>query len=123
LEYNYAKEDSLFWSVESGMENKDTTQKIIENKVDYQRELLDFRNEKLAKKSGVITSDSDRIIDINEATEEDFSQLVGIGAKTAKNIIEYRRKIGKFVNVNQLMDVKGIGKTKFEKFKNRICVK
>lgn len=123
LEYNYSKEDSLFFNSDLVTEDENSTAKIIEKEVDYQRELLDFRNEKLSKKPGNNSTATDKIIDINEAGEDDFTSLDGIGSKTAKNIIEYRKKVGRFINIDQLMDVKGIGKTKFDKFKNKICVK
>ncbi|MDD3051758.1 MAG: helix-hairpin-helix domain-containing protein [Candidatus Cloacimonetes bacterium] len=54
-------------------------------------------------------------IDINTATEQDFMKVKGIGLVKAKKIIELRRIKGKFTSIEELMEVKGIGKKTFEK--------
>ena len=46
-----------------------------------------------------------------------LSQLPGIGQKTAKNIIEYRKKVGSFSKAEDLLNIKGIGKSKLEKIR------
>jgi competence protein ComEA len=51
-------------------------------------------------------------ININTATVEQLQTLKGIGAKTAMAIIEYRENIGAFNNVEELIEVKGIGEKK-----------
>ena len=55
-----------------------------------------------------VPNDSGRI-NLNTATEEELITLPGIGAARAKAIVEYRQKIGGFVNVHQLEGVSGIG--------------
>ena len=54
-------------------------------------------------------------ISINTATVNQLIQLPGIGVKTAEAIISYREAYGLFQNIEELMHVKGIGVTKFEK--------
>ncbi|WP_207479324.1 ComEA family DNA-binding protein, partial [Glaesserella parasuis] len=49
-------------------------------------------------------------------------KLVGIGAKKAQAIVEYREKNGKFLNVEQLTEVSGIGKATLEKNRDRIVI-
>lgn len=57
-------------------------------------------------------------VNINIATAEQLSKaLKGVGIKKAKAIVALREKLGKFKAAEQLMDVKGIGKTTFEKNK------
>jgi len=51
----------------------------------------------------------DSLFDINTAKLEDFIRLPGIGPVKAQRIIDRRSDIGKFNNVNELIDVKGIG--------------
>lgn len=60
------------------------------------------------------------IIDLNTATPEMLVELPGIGESTAAKIIEYRNRAGKFRSTNELMNIKGIGKKKFESIKDYI---
>ncbi len=57
-------------------------------------------------------------IDLNTATEEELTELDGVGKKMARQIIEYREKTGYFTDVDDLRNVKGIGEKKLEKIKN-----
>lgn len=59
-------------------------------------------------------------ININTATIEELKQLDGIGEKTAEKIIEYR-EINEITEIEQLMNVNGIGEGKFNKIKYKIC--
>ncbi len=61
-------------------------------------------------------------ISINSATEEELILLPGIGEVTAKKILEYRMKNNGFKTKDEIMKVKGIGKVKFEKMEDKICV-
>lgn len=62
-------------------------------------------------------------VNINEAKQEDFEQLPGIGPSIAKKIIEYREKNGKFTSIDELQEVKGIGEAKFENIKEYVTIK
>ncbi|POY43562.1 competence protein ComE [Avibacterium gallinarum] len=60
-------------------------------------------------------------LNINTSTASDIQRsLVGIGAKKAEAIVEYREKHGKFTAVEQLLEVQGIGKATLEKNRERI---
>ena len=59
---------------------------------------------------------------INSARKEELILLPGIGEVTAKKILEYRIKNKGFKTKDEIMMVKGIGKVKFEKMKDKICV-
>ena len=61
-------------------------------------------------------------IDINTATEEDLMTLPTIGRALAHEIVEYRKKVGKFRTVHDLTLVKGIGSAKLEKIRKEIHV-
>lgn len=61
-------------------------------------------------------------ININSATAEELSMLPGIGNTYANRIVEYRINNGQFTSVEQVMNVKGIGSTRFDAIKNYITV-
>lgn len=62
-------------------------------------------------------------VNINTATEEELDEkLNGIGPTTAKKIIDYRTKIGKFSDIEEIKNVSGIGEKTFEKFKDMIYI-
>ena len=61
------------------------------------------------------------IININTATKEELQKLNSIGAAKADAIIEYRNKTP-FTKPEDIMNVKGIGKSIYEKNKDNIGV-
>ncbi|QIW15060.1 transporter [Pasteurellaceae bacterium RH1A] len=62
-------------------------------------------------------------VNINTATAAEIQdKLVGIGAKKAQAIVEYREKHGKFLSAEQLTEVSGIGKATLDKNRERIVV-
>lgn len=61
-------------------------------------------------------------ISINTATLEQLCTLNGIGSSTAQKIIDYRNEHGLFQNLEDLMNVKGIGKAKYEKIVEQISL-
>jgi competence protein ComEA len=56
-------------------------------------------------------------LDLNRASEKEIEALPGIGPVLAERIVEYRQSRGAFLDIEQLRNVKGIGKKKFD----RIC--
>lgn len=55
------------------------------------------------------------IVNINKADSATFTLLPGIGAWSAHRIIEYRNRLGGFVDVVQLTEIKGIDSSRFSK--------
>lgn len=62
------------------------------------------------------------VVNINEATIEELMTLSGIGESIAEDIIEYREIKGRFKNKEDIMNVSGIGESKYNKIKNKIVV-
>ena len=60
-------------------------------------------------------------VNINQATISELITLSGIGEATAKKIVEYRQ-IQKFVTIEDIMEVPGIGENKYQQIKENICV-
>jgi DNA uptake protein and related DNA-binding proteins len=56
-------------------------------------------------------------LDINKASEEELILINGIGEVTAKKILDLRNKLGRFRNIEQLMEIKGIKEKKLARFR------
>ena len=69
------------------------------------------------------TGENRGLVNINKATQTELETLTGIGPSTALKIIEYRKQNGEFKNIEEIMNVPGIGQSKFEAIKNNICIK
>jgi competence protein ComEA len=61
-------------------------------------------------------------VNLNTATVTELQALPGIGAATAKLIVEHRQKNGNFKKVEELMNIKGIGEKSFLKLKPMVTV-
>lgn len=62
------------------------------------------------------------LININTATQTQLETLPGIGPSTADKIIQYRKENGNFKNIEDIKNVSGIGDSKYENIKDKICV-
>lgn len=72
------------------------------------------------KSSANLLANSSKVININTASEAQLTQLDGIGAKKAQQIILYRQMIAPFATADDLANVKGIGKATVDKNRHRI---
>lgn len=62
------------------------------------------------------------LIEINTADSLDLQQLKGIGPAFSKRIIKYRNLLGGYYDKNQLLEVYGMDKKRFDGLKNQIKV-
>lgn len=67
-------------------------------------------------------SASDDLIQVNVATEDDLTKLQGIGPSKAQAIIDYREENGPFKQVEDLLEVNGIGEKTLENIREQIVV-
>lgn len=57
------------------------------------------------------------LVNINTASKEELQTINGIGESKANNIIKYREEKGKFENIEDIMNVEGIGENLYEQIK------
>jgi len=74
--------------------------------------------------SPVAQTEEVKTVNINTGSAQEISAvLVGVGEKRAEQIIELREQLGGFTEVEQLLDVKGIGAKTLEKNRAFITIK
>ena len=61
-------------------------------------------------------------VNINTATLAQLDTLPGVGPTTARAILDHRRTKGPFRRIEDLMNVPGIGPTRFARVKTLITV-
>jgi competence protein ComEA len=61
-------------------------------------------------------------INLNTATKSELQTLNGVGEATATAIIQYREDNGTFKSVEDLVNVKGIGSKKIEKWTDSVTI-
>lgn len=74
------------------------------------------------KTSHTTTEPITLFIDINSASADELKKLSGIGEVLANDIICYREQAGSFKNIEEIMNVHGIGEKIFDKIKDHIYV-
>ncbi len=117
--FDYSETDRQF-----GEKTKADFNRLKEQKLN---ELQSLRSDEIKKLADSLLIDNNKdnnndkaliigkSININSAYAVDLMKLPGVGEITADRIIEYREKTGRFKRIDELMNVKGIGKKKFEK--------
>lgn len=71
--------------------------------------------------SAAETEQGSGLIDINSAGAEELDLLPGIGPVKAAAIIDYRAEHGPFSDVQELLEVPGIGETTLEGLRDYVC--
>ena len=62
-------------------------------------------------------------VDVNKAGEKTLSKIKAIGKKLAEKIVQFREENGPFKKLEDLLQIKGLGKKKLEKIKEHIAIK
>lgn len=84
-----------------------------------------FAINRFVVKSDIVVEEKEKeiiFIDINIADKNELSRIPGIGESTAEKIILYRMENGKFMNIEDIMKIKGIKEKKFNKIKEYIYI-
>ncbi len=90
-----------------------------ETQTDTQSEINE-QNQTQEEQSQLAPADSR--INLNTATSEQLQTIKGIGPSIAGKILDYRKQIGQFTSVDQLLDVSGIGSKTLEKIRPEVTV-
>lgn len=61
-------------------------------------------------------------IHLNQATAEELQALSGVGPALSERIVQYRVEHGPFKNVDELIDVQGVGQAKLAKLRDQLTV-
>ncbi|HEZ7986385.1 MAG TPA: helix-hairpin-helix domain-containing protein [Ruminococcus sp.] len=69
-----------------------------------------------------VSTEQPLFININTASKEELMSLNGIGSVLADRIISYRNNNNGFKNIDEIMNVSGIGNSVFAKIQNNIFV-
>ena len=116
--YSYSKQDSLFYAILNDTSALPPTHDSLFAKADSIFDMKDIVKQKPGKNNVPANG-----IDINHASVTELDLLPGVGLKTAEKILAYRKQIGRFKKVEQLMEIKGIGEAKLEKMRPYIIIK
>jgi competence protein ComEA len=69
-----------------------------------------------------VISATTELVNINTASLAELDTLPGIGPTTAQKIIDYRDQNGPFLNIEDIVNVSGIGPVSYERMKDLITV-
>lgn len=76
----------------------------------------------ITAQAGISNDENNDLIHINTATETELMELQGIGPSKAQAIINYRDEHGLFQQVEDLLEVSGIGEKTLENIRDQIAV-
>lgn len=89
---------------------------------DSEEIIVPFKQENPGGNITITDSSIGKKININTASVDELVDLPGIGDVKAAAIIEYRKSFGYFADIQDIINVSGIGDKTFEKIKDLICV-
>jgi competence protein ComEA len=115
-----AYELPLYATMQSALEQAGVSEEADTSAVNPQQILKDKDYVNIPEKSEGESAPAK--ISLNTGTLEQLCTLPGIGPGTAQRIIDYRMNIGLFQNIEDVMNVKGIGEAKFAKMKDSLSL-
>jgi len=68
------------------------------------------------------TSRSQPCVNLNQATADELKTLPGVGEVTAKRIIDYRQRNGRFRRPEEIIIIQGFSEKKYRAIADLICV-
>lgn len=62
-------------------------------------------------------------VDLNRASADELALLPGVGPVLAQRMVDWRKAHGRYRNVEELQEVKGIGKKRLEQLRPLVIIK
>ena len=106
-------------TAEADLESINMAQKVRDGQHVTVPEISD-PNSTVPTRQNSSSKSSGGLVNINSASESELISLPGIGAATAKKIIDYRETNGAFIEIEDIKKVRGIGESKFQSMKDLI---
>ncbi len=75
-----------------------------------------------SSKTPAIVKSNSIILSLNSSTEEELQKLSGIGPSYAKRIVDYRNRLGGYLQVEQLMEVYGMTEELFNNISDNFTI-
>ncbi len=116
---------SAVWRFADGYRNEDREAVIITDSAEASTVVSSVYTTKAAAAPTTVKIESTTtflLLDINSATAEELTQLSGIGEHLAAEIVAYREEHGRFLNIEELMNVSGIGEATFANIREHVYV-
>jgi len=102
--------------------SKDEVKNFIKTKEEFNEKIDECKINNDVCLEKLEDSNNSNLININKATIKELMKLPSIGEAKAQAIISYRESNGLFKNINEIVNVKGIGESLFEQIKNYITI-
>lgn len=121
-----SKESTVMYSIDKNNSESETESDIITQKSEKTTKTKSTKATKTTKVSTEIEKETKAELhlplDLNRASYEELCGLSGIGDKLAQEIIAYREENGGFNNIEEILNVYGIGENIFESIRENIFV-
>lgn len=130
VKYDYSKSDEEFKKLTDEIRKKEISGEkndTVKNESSISQELKKEQDslESIVKEPKISKKElklREKSVNLNNAGIDELCALPGIGESTAQKIIDYRNRKGKFKKISDVINVKGIGKKKFEKIKEYLVI-
>ena len=109
-------------TTDNGQQTSSTRDKVTE--APRRRDIKSYKETRnnINKKVQQPIANSQKPIDINSADTTELKSLPGIGSFFAKNIVDYRNKLGGFIEKEQLLEVYAFDSTRMANIENLIII-
>jgi len=95
---------------------------LAEEISDHSKIYIPFKGETTSGNNKISSSNISNKINLNTASLSQLDTLPGIGPVYAGRIIDYRESHGRFTNINELLNIQGIGSSLFGKLKDEVTI-